>query len=63
MSDLTKLKKQAMKAQEAADARREELDTAINNYSIAISAQAVAREHLEAAEALETARELRSSKK
>jgi hypothetical protein len=62
MSDLTKLKKQAMKAQEAADARRCELDDAINNYAVAISVQAVAREHLEAAEALETARELRSKK-
>ena len=63
MSDIAKLKKQAMKAQEAADARREELDTAINNYAIAVSAQAIAREALESAEALETARELRGKAK
>lgn len=62
MSELKKLEKQLMKAQEAADARREELDKAINNYAIAVSAQAVAREAFDAAEALETAKELRKAK-
>jgi hypothetical protein len=62
MSDLPKLKKQAAKTQEAADKCRDELDAAINNYAIAISAQAVAREALQHAEDLEAARELRKSK-
>jgi hypothetical protein len=62
MSDLAKLKKQVLKAEGAADAARTELDDAINNYAIAVSAQAVAREAFESAEALETARELRKSK-
>jgi hypothetical protein len=62
MSDLTKLKKQATKAREAAEVRRCELDDAINNYAVATSVLAVAVEQLEAAEALETARELRKGK-
>ena len=63
MSDLAKLKKQVIKTTEVAGQRRTELNDAIDNHAKAVWARAVAQEALDQAEALETARELRSSKK
>lgn len=63
MSDLKKLDKQVAKAKETVEARRSDLDQAIQLYGDAVGAHAIALEAFENTEALETARELRSKGK
>jgi hypothetical protein len=62
MSDVKKLEKQLEKAIERNRLARQALDGAVDDYSEAAGALAVARDALEQAEALEAARELRGKR-
>lgn len=63
MSDVKKLEKQVQKADDVLKERRAELDSAIFAHANAVAEHAVLRDQLEQAEALEAARELRSTGK
>lgn len=62
MADVSKLKKQLVKADAATDAARDAMNDAIAEYASACSAAAVLREQVEHEEALEAVMELRGKK-